>query len=604
MSDDRLDLIRSRFHAAEDVAPAEGQPAPSEPEGPDPALPEEEASTLPMEATAATFPLNDIGNGRRFALYYEDEALRVSRVGWFRWTGQVWKKDDADMRDFSPLVRQLAHAVSERMEEETAHIPIDDWARRLIGQEEALERRRVELEGAEGGGDELAEIRAKLNRVAQAHKAVRDRKAEYRRFAKSTGNSSKIDAMLKEAAVSLSRPLEAMDAKTLDVNCESGVLSFWVDPGGEGASRSAVVHHRPHERADLMTKMMPVEFDETAASPRFDAFLNRIQPDPAMRAFIQRWCGLSLTSITGDQKLAFFYGQGANGKSVLVDLIARIMGDYAATAKIESLTGTNRRGGGDATPDLIPLMGARMDRASELEQGTHLQEGVIKELTGGEPILVRALHSDFVEVKPQFKLTISGSHRPDIRGTDDGIWRRVMLVPFDVMIPEAERDPNLGERLFEEERSGILNWMVAGLIDYLEGGLQVPQDVVDATAGYREDSDPIGVFLADCCEVTGSEQDFTTSKLLVEAFNFWMDERGEGEWRPRTITLKLKERAKRHRDPRTGKSFSPLKRSISGYVGIKLSDMFRKRFEASGRASLQGTAGSSSQASSSSPDPF
>ncbi len=91
-----------------------------------------------------------------------------------------------------------------------------------------------------------------------------------------------------------------------------------------------------------------------------------------------------------------------------------------------------------------------------------LQEGLIKELTGGEPILVRALHSDFVEVRPQFKLTISGNHKPEIRGTDDGIWRRVMLVPFDVQIPEAERDQDLGKKLWEE-RSGILNWLVKGV---------------------------------------------------------------------------------------------------------------------------------------------
>jgi putative DNA primase/helicase len=202
---------------------------------------------------------------------------------------------------------------------------------------------------------------------------------------------------------------------------------------------------------------------------------------------------------------------------------------------------------------------------------------MIKELTGGEPILVRALHSDFILVHPQFKLTISGNHKPDIRGTDDGIWRRILLVPFDVQIPSAERDETLGAKLWAE-RSGILNWLIDGLIEYLEAGLQEPEAVLNATRGYREDSDPIGSFLKDACVVGGDPDDFITARDLIDGFNLWIDMRGEGMWGERTVSNRLKSMAERYRDPETNKMFSPAKRHVSGYRGVRFNDAFARDY--------------------------
>ncbi|MBK5924877.1 hypothetical protein CCR90_14100 [Rhodovulum sulfidophilum] len=316
-------------------------------------------------------------------------------------------------------------------------------------------------------------------------------------------------------------------------------------------------------------------YDRTAKAPRWDAFLEEILPDATVRDFVQRWMGLSMTGIKM-QRLAFFYGGGANGKSVLVDTIARVLGPYAATARIESLTGTNRRGGGDATPDLIPLMGARFVRTSEPDEGQRLQEGLIKELTGGEPLMIRALHSDFLDFLPYFKLTMSGNHKPEIRGTDDGIWRRVLLVPFDVQIPEERRDPELANKLWDEA-PGILNWLIAGLTDFLEGGLRPPDRVLEATAEYREESDPVGAFLTESAIVTGAEADFIYSRELIEAFNFWLEDRGETRWGGRTVSNRLKQKASRWRHPHTGKSFIPAKRGATGYRGIRFTDEFAAR---------------------------
>jgi putative DNA primase/helicase len=297
-----------------------------------------------------------------------------------------------------------------------------------------------------------------------------------------------------------------------------------------------------------------------------------------MRAFLQRWFGYSMTGLTKEQVFAFFYGGGRNGKSVLVDLMAKIFGDYAASAKIESITGRSRRGGGDATPDLVPLIGARFVRASEPNKDTPLQEGLIKELTGGEPIMVRSLNENFITVYPFFKLTISGNHKPDIRGDDDGIWRRVMLVPFDVQISNDEVDLELGAKLWAE-RDGIFNWLVDGLREYLAYGLQIPDQVSAATAEYREDSDPLATFLVQICGVTGDPSHSMRAKDLQEAFAYWLDETGRGAWKPRTIYNSLTAKQGKWRSPVTGQTFSRRKSSDAYYDGIGLLEPFRSRFE-------------------------
>lgn len=335
-----------------------------------------------------------------------------------------------------------------------------------------------------------------------------------------------------------------------------------------------------HDRALRMTKIMATGYDPAADAPIFARFLNRIMPDPAMQAFLQRWFGYSMLGLTNEQALAFFYGMGANGKSALTDLMARLMGSYAATAKIESLTGQNRRSGGDATPDLISIVAARMVRASEPEKGVQWQEGLIKQLTGGEPILVRALNENFFEATPIFKLTIGGNHAPDIRGMDDGIWRRLMIVPFDVQIPKEERDPMIVERMLAEG-PGILNWLIEGALSYLEGGLQPPAQVGQATDTLRKDADPYGKFLDEACTVTGDPADSISSRDLMLCFAFWQMQRGETPFKERTISVNMKDHSRRWRSPKTGRQFTARETGrFNGYDGLRLTDIFRRDWEA------------------------
>jgi putative DNA primase/helicase len=217
-------------------------------------------------------------------------------------------------------------------------------------------------------------------------------------------------------------------------------------------------------------------------------------------------------------------------------------------------------------------------RASEPKEGEPLQEDLIKELTGGEKMMVRALHTNFIEFWPYFKLTMSGNHKPEVRGTDEGIWRRIHLVPWSVTIPEARRDRALGEKLWAE-RSGILNHLIAGLLDYLEGGLQVPVQVSDATREFREESDPVGTFLTQCCLVTGEAADSLRSLDLVEAFNWWLSESGGGEWRPRTVSIAIKKKSRQWKSA-AGRSFTERKASTMAYDGIRFNDLFGPKFRA------------------------
>lgn len=601
--DRALDTVRGILAAQEEVELPDGMVPPPpddaspgaqdpgwdgvDPGGPPP--PAADGAADPPEKRCAGLPLNDLGNGLRLIAHFGEDLLHVPRVGWFVWTGQRWRLDPDQIE-----VRRMAHRLTDLIAREIWHIRLPDAdAAAIAGAGEG--RAVIDEIGAIPPRDRSEE---QVRRLAEAQRSVaaaedagsRRDKAVARRLthARNAGNSNAIKNLMAEAAAVIARGVDDLDAAPLQVNTESGVLCFEVRPGEDDGGQNpprpvASVTLVPHRRDQLLSKMMPVVHDPRARCPQFDAFLERVQPSAEMRRFIQRWSGLSMTGLTGEQKFAFYHGGGRNGKSVMNDLLARMLGDYAASAKIESITGKNRRGGGDATPDLMPLIGARMVRASEPEQGVQLQEGLVKEMTGGEPILVRALNQDFILIYPRFKLTISGNHKPEIYGGDDGIWRRVLLVPWDVQIPPDEVDPDLKDKLWEE-RSGILNWLIGGLLDYLEGGLQVPEAVSAATREYREDSDPVGTFLTLCCTVTGDAADTIPAKDLSRAVNYWLEDSGRGSWTPGTVFKRLKAKAERWKSPETGHGFRARKSSTSYYDGLRFKADFNDRFRAASTA--------------------
>lgn len=584
-NDGAVNELRDVMAQTEDVSLPDGMDIKSA--GPDaaqaPPAPPSEGCTDDPFIDCAQFQLNDRGNGQRFHRHYRSDLIHVPRYGWHVWTGQRWQKDDDGIE-----VRRRAHILGERIAQEIPHLRLEDWQMQVLEEGVQLRRRERELsrtissggDDAEAAQQELDGMATKIAQLSGIEKVMNSVRKDHHNWAKTSGNTTRIDALIKEGGVDLAIAFEQLNEAPLDVCCETGVMRFIVTPGDpqNGMSAVAEMNFVPHAREQLITKMMPVAYDPNAQCPNFIRFITRILPDPEVRRFVQRWFALNMTALTGEQKLVFFYGLGANGKSVLVDLIARMFGDYAATARIETLTGSTKKDGSAATPDLVPLMLARMVRTSEPEEGEKLREGLIKQLTGGEPINVRPNFGEQIEVMPKFKITIQGNYRPEVRGRDDGIWRRLLIVPFDVTIPPKERDPDLGAKLWAE-RSGILNWLIDGLIGYLESGLQEPQAVLSATNEYREESDPLGFFLETCCDVSGQPEDTVTAKDLSLSFQFWQDEQGGAVWKAGTVQRQIKDKMRRWVSPSTGRKFSERKSNgIMCYDGIRLTLDFAHRF--------------------------
>ena len=260
-----------------------------------------------------------------------------------------------------------------------------------------------------------------------------------------------------------------------------------------------------------MTKITAVGPDGDWES--WHQFLDEVTDgDEELQLFLQRMAGYALSGNTSAHALFFLYGTGANGKSVLIDTIASVLGDYHRTAPIETFTASH----GDRHPtDLAGLRGARLVTAIETEEGRRWAEARIKQLTGGDKIAARFMRQDFFEFTPQFKLVIAGNHKPGLRSVDEAIRRRFHLVPFAVTIPAERRDDTLKEKL-TAEWPGILDWMIRGCLQWQEKGLAPPEAVTAATAAYLEAEDAIAAWIEECCEI---EQDHWESS--ADLFSSW-----------------------------------------------------------------------------------
>jgi putative DNA primase/helicase len=295
------------------------------------------------------------------------------------------------------------------------------------------------------------------------------------------------------------------------LNLRNGVLNL----------QNAVLY--PHDADLLITKLAPVDFDKDATCPTWLTFLDRVYAGrKALVAFMQKMTGYCLTGCTDEQTLFFLFGQGANGKTITIETLRALLGDYVKQASFESLL--EQRGDTGAREDIARLEGARLVTATEAPENRRLDKSLIKALTGGDTITARHLYRASFEYRPQFKLILAGNHRPQIRGAEDAIWRRMRIIPYDVTIPEGERDPNLLEKLLDE-LPGILNWAIRGCFKWQDEGLGPPPDVQAATALYRTEMDMLGPFLDDCCEVIAGAAE--SAKSLYARYSQWCDETGE-----------------------------------------------------------------------------
>lgn len=539
----------------------------------DPAEEDVELSPSEMLEQCSIEPETDIGNGRRFIWRYGDDVVNVARVGWHVWDGRRFREDE----DGSG-VRPLAQKTAEFIDDEAILLEASDDER------VAIEDGRIAVEEMKALGkpqkewtaeqiDKHDDLQARINRMKEADKERKGRMSSRHGHAKSSAGTSKINNMLTEAAPHCARMVKDLNTDLYAFNTETGTVRFVL-----GDDRKWGIRLDPHRQRDFITKLAPVAFDPDAMAPVFDLFLRTVMPDAELRAFLQRFFGYCLLGLTSEHCLLFFYGSGRNGKSTLAELMLDLVGDYAASMSIDSFSGDHQRKGSDATPDLARLPGVRLVTAEEPEQGVKLKGALIKKMTGGTKMDVRKLNQEFFEMTPHFKIVISGNHKPIIVDDSDGMWARVHMIPFDVQISKENIDRDLPLKL-RAEKAGVLAWMVRGAIDYLTNGLRPPKAVIDATEEYRQDSDPIGDFIRNGCEITGETADRVTPGEFVDGFRIYAKKNGLPDFQPATITRRLPDQAKKDWTAPDGtkRQFSRVRSNGTFYSGIRVRDEYTHR---------------------------
>ena len=359
---------------------------------------------------------------------------------------------------------------------------------------------------------------------------------EWAKFCKtSRGNRGK-RAMEDELQHRLPVTTDEFDADQSLMNVDNGYIDL----------SDGTLHD--HEIKKMFSKQSSVEYSDTVDCPEWKAFLKQtFNGDEELTDYIQKAVGYSLTGSVEEQVMFILYGSGRNGKSVFMDTLKHIAGSYSRTMQAKSIMVQQTSGG--ANSDIARLKGARLVSASEPNEGVRLDEGLIKELTGGESVTARFLYGREFEFKPEFKLWLSTNHKPIIRGTDDGIWRQLMLIPFTHQVPVDQIDKRLTYKL-ERESIGILNWAVDGALKWQREGLQPPQSVRDASLAYRNEMDVLELFVNDCCE-KGPDYEAPAGQLY-DTYVKWAESTGEYKMRKQKFGAEMQKKFEyaRQRDGR------------------------------------------------------
>ncbi|HEX4000196.1 MAG TPA: phage/plasmid primase, P4 family [Pirellulales bacterium] len=420
------------------------------------------------------------GGRRYFDLTWRKaaEAVAASRLGLLEIEG---RNDLANAKRFVAWL-EARHGLIVRY--------CDSWRRWLIfdGRRWATDEVRAIESLAKQYSVSLWEAYRRLDHKAIDDKALR----EVRSFIRATNGATGIANFL---ALARSEPSVAIRAEELDAdswlfNCENGTLNL----------RTGEL--RPHRREDYITQLCPVPYDPGATCPRFDQFLQEIfAASEALIAFVQRLCGYFLTGSVREQKLPIWHGLGGNGKSILMELLLFIFGSYGLKAPAKLLMA-----GRDRHPtEIAALFRKRAAFCSETDENGRLDEAIVKSLTGGDRITARRLYQDFTEFDPTHKLVLVTNHRPAIRGSDNAIWRRIQLVPFNVTIEEARQNKDLSKELVQEA-PGVLAWLVRGCLEWQRKGLNAPPEARQATDAYKADENILGGFIDECCTVSVDEE--------------------------------------------------------------------------------------------------
>lgn len=455
------------------------------------------------------YSLTDLGAARYLRDYVESLGSGVKyteEVGFMLLEDGVWRKDDRQQ------VRTYAQAVADL---------VRDLARVASG------------EAKRDGASEADVKRAgRLNRYAALAQTSRG-----------------LDSMVRElqAVSGVPARIEDFDRHPDLLACRNGVVDL----------RTGEL--RPHQPSLLLTRRVDLDYVPEALAPRWERFLEEVFANhPALPAYMRRLVGYGITGHTVEQCFAVLYGKGANGKSVFTDTLAEVFRELTVTTPFSTF---EERGSGGIPNDLAALKGARLVNASEGEQGRPMAEAVLKRVTGRDLIAARFMRKEFFEFRPTFLLMLATNFKPNFRGQDEGLWRRVKLIPWDRYFAPHERDHRLGDNLLREAE-GIFAWAVRGAVEWYADGLGDPSIVRDETREYRETSNALagflpGVFIVD--ESAGR----VTGKVLFDAYLDWAQEENLPQreiWTRRTFFSALEERGLSKRKAAEGVVFDGIRR--------------------------------------------
>lgn len=325
---------------------------------------------------------------------------------------------------------------------------------------------------------------------------------------------------------------------------------------------------REHRREDFLTQLSGVIYDPKADCPRFESFVDEIMAhNRGLVEFLHRLCGYWLTGDVSEHIFPIWYGGGSNGKSLFLKLLETLLGEYAKKCTQDMLLVTKH----DSLPiERADLFAKRLAFSIEIDAGRRLNEALLKELTGGDAITARHLYQEMFTFNATHKVVMACNHKPVIRGADDGLWRRVSLVPFDVHFWNPDKgetgpanlvqDKDLFEKL-KLELSGILNWCIFGGLKWRCGkSLAIPKQVQEATEQYKEDSDIYGDFITSTCEVHADKS--APSALLYSHYQTWCSRNGFEPDTNKTFGNKLVERGFKRKHTKEGKVFMGLRLTV------------------------------------------
>ena len=412
------------------------------------------------------YDLTDTGNAHRlYDKFGHIIHYSYNRKKWYYWDGKTWRIDD------SGEIKKLADIIC------------DD-----IKKEAFMER-----------DDEMQSALLK--------------------WASKTSSSKNKESMIKECQHldGIPASTDAFDSYTDFLNCQNGIVNL----------RNGELF--PHDSSFMMSKITFCDYDVSGKKPEmWLSFLNDVTAgNEELQEYIQKCVGYSLSGSNREQCAYFLYGMGNNGKSTFLDTIADMLGDYAANTQPETIM-LKRFGSDSAGSDVARLKSARYVTCEEPTEGVRLNEGLLKQLTGGSRITCRFLYGDEFEYTPEFKIWVATNHKPVVRGTDLGIWRRIKLIPFEVNIPPEKVDKTLKYKL-RKEMPQILHWAVQGCIKWQQQGMTEPECVQKAVKDYKNEMDLLAGFLEDAIIIDYDCNDKVFATELFEMYSKWAKKNNEYE---------------------------------------------------------------------------